>query len=72
MTAFGDRDWSPTSPVASIVPGPPTHGACHFIGIDVRDMGVWIEDSFLITNYGPECLSESVPWTVEGIDALLK
>ena len=42
------------------------------MGIDVRDMGVWIEDSFLITESGPECLLESVPWTVEGIEALLK
>jgi len=49
-----------------------THGACHFMGIDVRDMGVWIEDSFLMTESGPECLLESVPWTVEGIEALLK
>jgi Xaa-Pro aminopeptidase len=101
-----------------------THGACHFIGIDVHDvgdarrplaagmafaiepgiyirmdglerlprsegneafvakvrplvakygdMGVRIEDSFLMIESGPECLSESVPRTVEGIEALLK
>jgi Xaa-Pro aminopeptidase len=36
------------------------------------DTGVRIEDSFLMTESGPECLSESVPWTVEGIEALLK
>jgi hypothetical protein len=49
-----------------------THGACDFTGIDVRDMGVRIEDSFLMTESGPERLSESVPWTVEGIEALPK
>ena len=101
-----------------------THGSCHFIGIDVhdvgdegrplapgmaftiepgiyirldalegmtrakgneaflakvrpavekyRDMGVRIEDSFLMTGSGLECLSERVPRTIKGIEALLK
>jgi len=101
-----------------------THGSCHFIGIDVHDvgddrhplapgmaftiepgiyirlealeslaqaqnskaivarirpafekyrgMGVRIEDSFLMTESGLECLSEGVPRTIEGIEALLQ
>jgi hypothetical protein len=48
----------------------PPYGACRFNGIDVHDMGVRIEDSFLMTGSGPEYLSESVPGTVEGIEAL--
>jgi Xaa-Pro aminopeptidase len=101
-----------------------THGSCHFIGIDVhdvgddkrrlapgmaftiepgiyvrpealdalaqgtgkrdvvaqvrpkfdlyRDIGIRIEDSFLMTETGLECLSDGVPRTIEGIEANLK
>jgi hypothetical protein len=46
------------------------HGACRFKGIDVHDMGVRIEDPFLMIESGPECLPEGVPGTVDGIEAL--
>jgi Xaa-Pro aminopeptidase len=101
-----------------------THGSCHFIGIDVhdvgddkkplapgmaftiepgiyvrpealealargmdkrdivaqvrpkvdlyRDIGIRIEDSFLMTETGLECLSDGVPRTIEDIEAILK
>jgi Xaa-Pro aminopeptidase len=101
-----------------------THGSCHFIGIDVhdvgddkrplapgmaftiepgiyvrlealealaqgtgkgdtaarvrpkvdmyRDIGIRIEDSFLMTETGLECLSDGVPRTIEGIEAALQ